>query len=158
MNTAALCHHSPHQRRPFPHAKISDRLARGPALKVSHSVGFLCPWDPLGENSDWNGLPCPPPGDLPTQGRNLHLLRLLHGRVGSLPLAPAGKPLWLILSKERGDEGTHLRTWDVSQILTGQALSPAAISWITDLPEAERSGRVTSQFNMSCEERTDTVF
>ena len=40
----------------------------------------------------WSGLPCPPPGDLPTQGSNLCLLQLLHCQVGSLPLAPPGKP------------------------------------------------------------------
>ena len=41
----------------------------------------------------WSGLPCPPPGDLPTQGSNLYLLCLLHWQVGSLPLAPPGKPV-----------------------------------------------------------------
>ena len=40
-----------------------------------------------------NGLPLPPPGDLLTQGSNLHLLRLLHWQVGSLLLAPLGKPV-----------------------------------------------------------------
>ena len=39
----------------------------------------------------WSGLPCPPPGDL-TQGLNLHVLCVLHGQAGSLPLAPPGKP------------------------------------------------------------------
>ena len=39
----------------------------------------------------WSGLPCPPPGDLP-QGLNMHLLCLLHWQMGSLPLAPPGKP------------------------------------------------------------------
>ena len=33
-----------------------------------------------------------PPGIFPTQGLNLCLLRLLHWQVGSLPLAPRGKP------------------------------------------------------------------
>ena len=28
----------------------------------------------------WSGSSCPPPGSLPTQGSNLHLLRLLHCR------------------------------------------------------------------------------
>ena len=28
----------------------------------------------------WNGLPFPPPGDLPDPGINLHLLSLLHWR------------------------------------------------------------------------------
>ena len=41
----------------------------------------------------WNGLPYPPPGDLPTQGLNPSLLCLLHWQAGSLPLAPPGKPI-----------------------------------------------------------------
>ena len=39
----------------------------------------------------WSGLPVPPPGIFPTQGRNLCLLRLLRWHVGSLPLASPGK-------------------------------------------------------------------
>ena len=31
-------------------------------------------------------------GSFLTQGMNLHLLRLLHWQVGSLPLVPTGKP------------------------------------------------------------------
>ena len=30
----------------------------------------------------WSGLPCPPPGDLPTQGSNLYLLCLLYWLAG----------------------------------------------------------------------------
>ena len=154
MNTPALFHHSPNQRSPLPHAKISNK-ARGPSLKVHCSV---C-WAPLSMGSSrqehCSGLPCPPPGHLPTQGWNLHLLCLLRWQVGSLPLVPPGKPLWLLLSRKRGDEGKHLRTWESSQILIQQALSPAAISWIM---EAGRSDRGTGQFNMSCKERKDTIF
>ena len=40
----------------------------------------------------WSGLPFPSPGIFPTQGLNQHLLHLLSWQVGSLPLAPAGKP------------------------------------------------------------------
>ena len=40
----------------------------------------------------WSGLPCLPSRDLPVQGSNLHLLCLLYWQVGSLPLAPPGKP------------------------------------------------------------------
>ena len=32
----------------------------------------------------WSGLPCPPPGDLPTQGSNSHLLCLLHWQADCL--------------------------------------------------------------------------
>ena len=39
----------------------------------------------------WSGLPCPPPGDLPDQGSNQHLLSLLPWQVGSLPLVLPGK-------------------------------------------------------------------
>ena len=41
----------------------------------------------------WSGLPFPPPGILPTQGSNphlLHLLRLLHWQEDSLPLSQLG--------------------------------------------------------------------
>ena len=60
----------------------------------------------------WNGLPFPPPGDLPdpgtvyiyigasqvvlTQGMNLHLLSFLLWQVSSLPLAIPGKPLYVL--------------------------------------------------------------
>ena len=42
----------------------------------------------------WSGLPYPPPGDLPDPDAGLipHLLCLLHWQVGSLSLAPPGKP------------------------------------------------------------------
>ena len=49
----------------------------------------------------WSGFPCPPPGDLPTQGLNLCFLCLLHWQVGPLPLAPPGKPK---ISMIRGDK------------------------------------------------------
>ena len=51
----------------------------------------------------WNGLPYPPPGDLPTQGLNPSLLCLLHWQAGSLPLAPPGKPILLHRDKEMVD-------------------------------------------------------
>ena len=40
----------------------------------------------------WSGWPCPSPGDLPDQGLNPHLLRLLHWQADSLPLMPPGQP------------------------------------------------------------------
>ena len=52
------------------------------------SMGFF-------RQEHWSGLPCSPPGIFPTQWLNLHLLRLLHWQVWSLPLAPPGKPLVL---------------------------------------------------------------
>ena len=68
------------------------------ACKAPLSVGFSR-WE------YWNGFPCPSPGEntgvgscalllgiFPTQGSNLCLLSLLLWQVGSLPLAPPGKP------------------------------------------------------------------
>ena len=53
---------------------------------------LLCPWNFPDKNT---GVGCHSllQGIFPTQGSNLYLLCLLHGQVGSLPLAPAGKPV-----------------------------------------------------------------
>ena len=67
-----------------------------------------CPtlWDPMGcsppgssvhgisQAKYWNGLPFPPPEDLPDPGSNLHLFCLLPSQAGSLPLVPPGKPMF----------------------------------------------------------------
>ena len=55
-----------------------------------------CPWDSPGKNT---GVGCHAPfqGIFPTQGSNWRLLYLLHWQVGSLPLAPPGKPLFPFL-------------------------------------------------------------
>ena len=44
----------------------------------------------------WNGLPFPSPGRLPDPGIEPGLLCVLHWQVGSLPLAPPGKPILII--------------------------------------------------------------
>ena len=51
----------------------------------------LYPWNFLGKNTGvgWHALL---QGIFPTQGSNMHLLRLLPQQVGFLPLAPLGKP------------------------------------------------------------------
>ena len=60
---------------------------------------LLCPWG-CSRQEYWLGLPCPPPGDLPTgifpQGLYLHLFHLLHWQAGSLPLGPPWKPQFQI--------------------------------------------------------------
>ena len=54
-------------------------------------IRFLCPWNFPGKNT---GVGCHAlfRGIFTTQGSNLRLLRVLHWQVGSLPLAPPGKP------------------------------------------------------------------
>ena len=55
------------------------------AHQVPLSMGFS-------RQEYWSGLPCPPPGDLPDPGSNPCLLCLLNWQVGSLKLAPPGRP------------------------------------------------------------------
>ena len=54
---------------------------------------LFCPWDSPGKNT---ALDCHflPQGIFLTQGSNLCLLCLLNWKVGSLPLAPTGKPMY----------------------------------------------------------------
>ena len=68
--------------------------------RFSHVRLFVTPWTvahqaPLSLGFSMqeyrSGLPCPPLGDLPYPGIEPSLC-LLHWRVGSLPLAPPGKP------------------------------------------------------------------
>ena len=49
---------------------------------------LLCPWDSPGKKKkkNWNGLPCPPPGDLPNPGLNPGFWHLLHSQTDSLQL------------------------------------------------------------------------
>ena len=56
------------------------------ACQAPLSIGFS-------RREYWSGLPFPPPGDLLTQGLNLHLLCLLCCQADSLPLLPPKKPL-----------------------------------------------------------------
>ena len=55
------------------------------ACQTSLSMGFS-------REEYWNGLACPPPGDLLDPGSSQRLLRLLHWQTNSLPLALPGKP------------------------------------------------------------------
>ena len=57
----------------------------------------------------WSGLPCPPPEDLPNPGIEPKTLMsfYLHWQVGSLPLAPPGKPQSLVRELE-----TTCRNWN----------------------------------------------
>ena len=57
------------------------------ACQAPLTMGFI--WQEY-----WNGLPCPPAGDLLDPGTEpVSPMRcLLHWQVGSLPLAPPGKP------------------------------------------------------------------
>ena len=56
---------------------------------------FLYPWHFLGNNTGV-GSHSLLQGVFPTQGLILHILHLLHWQAGSLPLAPPGKPLYMI--------------------------------------------------------------
>jgi len=55
------------------------------------SARLLCLWDSPGKNTGV-GFHALLQGIFPTQGSNMYLLHLVHWQVGSLPLAPPGKP------------------------------------------------------------------
>ena len=56
---------------------------------------LLYPWNSPGKNTGV-GCQCPPPGDLPTQVWNPHVLYLLALLGSSLSLAPPGKPTEIV--------------------------------------------------------------
>ena len=58
------------------------------ACQALRSMGFS-------RQEYWNGLPCPPLGNLPTQGSNPYLLCLLLWQTGSLTLTLPRKLRWL---------------------------------------------------------------
>ena len=64
------------------------------ACQAPLSMGFS-------RQESWSGLPFPSPGELATRGLNLHLLRLLHWQMGSLPLATPGKPICKYIESKR---------------------------------------------------------
>ena len=76
--------------------KHAQSLQLGPTLCDLCDPGTVAHQAPLfmgfSRHTYWSGFPCPPPGDLPTQGLNSYLLCLLHWQAGSLPLVPPEKP------------------------------------------------------------------
>ena len=65
----------------FSHVRLCDPMDRSPP-----SLGFS-------RQEYWNGLPCPPPGDLPNPGIKPVSYVSWNWQV-SLPLMPSGKPIW----------------------------------------------------------------
>ena len=81
----------------FSRVQLFETLWSAPC-QVPLSMGFS-------RHQYWSGLPCPPPGDLPHSGLNPHLIMLLALHVGSLPLAPPGKPkCFLKINKFSGND------------------------------------------------------
>ena len=63
------------------------------ACQAPQSMGF--PRQEYWSEEHWSGLPFPSPGDLPTQGLNRHLLRLLHWQAEFFTSESPGKPTQL---------------------------------------------------------------
>ena len=65
------------------HSVMSDSLElQGLACLAPLSMGF----SRQKKKKNWNGLPCPPPGDLPNPGLNPGFWHLLHSQTDSLQL------------------------------------------------------------------------
>ena len=84
------------------------------------------PWGFCRQES-WSGLPRPPPGHLPDAGTEpASLMPNLHWQVGSLPLAPPGKPKCYT---QRYTKGSHLRGSKVQMAqIVDLTLNPACDS------------------------------
>ena len=59
----------------------------------------------------WGGLLCPPQGVFPAQGLNPYLLLFLHWQVGSLPLAPPGKPFVMMGQAKTRRLRKRMKAW-----------------------------------------------
>ena len=69
----------------------------------------------LSRQDQWSGLPCLLQGIFLTWGLSLRLLCLLHWQAGSLPLVPAGRPMYISTSSlfNAGDGGLILGLEDL---------------------------------------------
>ena len=80
-------------------------------MDCSKPARLLCPWDSPGKNT---GVGCHAllQGIFLTQRSNLSLLCLLHWQVGSLPLAPPGKPMFIsTTAKQEWKREVRCITW-----------------------------------------------
>ena len=77
------------------------------------SARLLCLWDSPGKNTGV-GFHALLQGIFPTQGSNMYLLHLVHWQVGSLPLAPPGKPEILYWENCKKIETPKSHLWNFS--------------------------------------------
>ena len=82
------------------------------------STRLLCPWG-FSRQKYWNGLPCPPPEDLPTPGIEPRSPPL---QADSLPSEPAGKPCENRAPTKRQKQQQN--GWSLTQVLQGQGPRP----------------------------------
>ena len=85
------------------HSVVSDSLRPyGLACQAPVSMGFS-------RQQYWSGLPCPPPGDLPTPGIEPRSPAL---QVYSLPIEPPGNPrkdIWMLMFKNSWKKKASMR-------------------------------------------------
>ena len=91
------------------------------------TVAHPCPWDSPGQNT---GVGCYAlfQGIFPTQGSNPCLLCLLNWQVGSLPLAPPGKPFGGGQKGKRKEIGEHDRGASLDWTVRGNLVEKSALS------------------------------
>ena len=94
------------------HSVVSDSL-QSHVLQPSR---LLCP-SGFSRQEYWNGLPCPPPGDLPNPGIEPRSLTFAGG---FLPSEPLGKP-------DTNIRRTKMLSWSSSQ---SRSYSSQMISWV----------------------------
>ena len=104
-----------------------------------HGLYHWAPVESMGFSRQeyWRRLPFPSPGDLPDPGIEPCLLSLLHWQVGSLPLAPPGKPHQFYTTcslKDKWETSLYLKR--LMTIITKTWTLPKSLStnkWISKL-------------------------
>ena len=112
----------------------------------SQHTRLLCPWDSPGKNT---GVGCHDflQGIFPTQGLNPYLSCLLHWQVGSLPLAPPGKPSYDLyplsfarhfVRNEQGSLSTSRTAWShfSCRVTSGPLKHPTSPAPLSEGPPA----------------------
>ena len=97
--------------------RVPSRLSHVQLLVTLWTVARQAPLSMGFSRQDyWNGLPCPPPGDLPKPGiERASLISSLHWQAGSLPLVPPGKSRGPLKCDGQGHRMVHLPLSDTKK-------------------------------------------
>ena len=112
----------------------------------------------LSRQEYWIRLPFPPPGDLPNQGSNLHLLSFLHWQADSLPLSHLGSPwftavlLKLHCAFESIDDGGLVDklsdSWNLPGCSVHRTIPARILEWVA-ISSSKGSSRPSNQTPVS---------
>ena len=112
---------------------------------MDHSPPGFCPWDFPGKNT---GVTCHTllQGIFLTQGPNPHLLGILQWQVGSLPLAPPGKPVNRLYPKTKMEKAMAPH----SSTLAWKIPWTEEPGWLQSMGSLRATEQLHFHFSLSC--------